>query len=518
MSTNRTVQTCLLAVIILATILLTGCEATSPTPDDSATSVQENAIGILEPGPYDLVLTGGRVMDPESGTDATLNVGIRDGRVVALTGDALEGNETVDVAGLVVAPGFIDLHAHGQDPVSEPLQAQDGVTTAVDLEAGAFPVTLLHEALDGKAIINFGASVGHPATRVAHFDDQFLGHTATQPPNERTAAADSRFAYAEASDQDIDALLELIDEGLRQGGIGIGMGIVYTPGATRHEVFRIFQHAALRKVPIFVHMRGNDDPGPLGDVQEMLSNAAATGASLHIVHINSSTDTYVKTAMEMIRGAREHGIDVTTEAYPYTAGSTLIQSALFDAWEGLSDEEYKKLEWPATGERLNSVTFAKYRKQGGWVILHTRDEETNAWITNQPDIIVASDGIPFLHGPAHPRGSGTYARVLGRYSRERGELSLMDALSKMTIQPAKRLEAFTPQMKHKGRVSLGADADLAIFDPETVIDRATYGQGDLTSEGIPHVLVAGTFVVRDGQLVEGIYPGQAIKSVVAVDG
>ena len=516
----RTLSSIAPALLLILGLLAVGCSPPASDPvDGEAEQAQpsEGAIGVLEPGPYDLVLTGGRVMDPESGTDAALNVGIRDGRILAVSQDELEGAETVDVSGLVVAPGFIDLHAHGQDPVSQPLQAQDGVTTGVDLEAGAFPVTSLHEDLEGKAVIHYGASVGHPATRISHFDDQFIGHTATQPPTDRTAAANSRYAYAESSDQDIDAILELIDEGLRQGGIGIGMGIVYTPGATRHEVFRIFQHAALRGVPIFVHMRGNDSPGPLGDVQEMLSNAATTGAALHIVHINSSTDVYVKTAMEMIRGARAQGVDVTTEAYPYTAGSTLIQSALFDAWEGRSDEEYKKLEWPSTGERLNSRTFEKYRAQGGWVILHTRDEETNAWITAQPDIMVASDGIPFLHGPAHPRGSGTYAKVLGRYVRGRGDLSLMDALSKMTIQPAKRLEAFTPQMKTKGRVSPGADADLAIFDPETVLDRATYAEGHLTSVGIPHVLVEGTFVVRDGELVDGAFPGKAIRSEITIE-
>ncbi len=501
--------------LLLLVALLAGCAG--PTSEPEVTAAGSEPTGILEDGPYDLVLTGGRVMDPESGTDTILDVGIREGRVVALTIDSLDGTETIDVRGLVVAPGFIDLHAHGQDAVSSRLQALDGVTTQLDLEAGAYPVSTLVEDRRGEAIIHFGASVGHQGTRMAHFDGLELGHGATQPPESRSGAAEMRYAYAEASPQDIEALLELFDEGLRQGGLGFGLGIVYTPGASRKEIFQIFQHAAKRGVPIFVHMRGNVEVGPLGDVQEMLADAAATGASLHIVHINSSTDELAPVAMSMIRGARERGLDVTTEAYPYTAGSTLIQSALFDAWEGRSDEEYQQLEWPSTGERLNGESFARYRAQGGWVIMHTREEETNTWITAQPDIIVASDGIPFLYGPAHPRGSGTYARVLGHYARDQGALSLMEALAKMTILPAQRLEGFAPQMARKGRISLGADADLTIFDPETVIDRATYSQGDLPSEGIRHVLVEGTLVVRDGELQEGVFPGKAIVSQVTLE-
>ena len=233
---------------------------------------------------------------------------------------------------------------------------------------------------------------------------------------------------------------------------------------------------------------------------------------LHFVHLNSSSGELAPTVLSLIRGARDRGIDITTEAYPYTAGSTRIESASYDSWVGRDDAAFNSLLWPATGERLTAESFARYREEGGWVISGNRSEETNAWIVAQPDVMVASDGIPFLYGPAHPRGSGTFSRILGYYSRDQQTLSLMDALKKMTLLPAQRLENIAPVMRNKGRIRLGADADITLFDPDTVLDRSTYEQGDIPSQGIVHVLVSGTFVVRNSELIEGIFPGRAIQS------
>ena len=213
--------------------------------------------------------------------------------------------------------------------------------------------------------------------------------------------------------------------------------------------------------------------------------------------MNSTAGALAEEALAMIRGARERGIDVTTEAYPYTASASLIESPLFDGWVDRPRDAYRRLQWVGTGERLTPETFERYRSQGGWVIMHGRSEETNEWIVGQPDVIAASDGIPFSQGRSHPRGAGTFARILGHYARDRGALSLMEALRKMTLLPARRLEAIMPQMARKGRVQVGSDADLTIFDPERIIDRATYDAPDQYSAGIEHVLVAGTFVVRD---------------------
>ena len=482
--------------VLLAALLCLACEASSAR---------------AETGRLDLVILGGRVMDPETGLDAIRNVGIAAGELVAVTEETISGEESIDARGLVVAPGFIDLHAHGQDAVSNRLQALDGVTTALELEIGVHPLDSWIQARAGKAIIHYGATVGHWAARIKLVDGIDVGHLATLAVEERARVDRGNYAYAELSEDRIGELARLIERGLDEGALGVGFGITYTPGASRLEILRLFQLAARRQVPAYVHLRGENSGGTLGAFQEAIALAASTGASVHIVHMNSSADEAAQVALEMIRGAQANGLDVSTESYPYTAGSTLIESALFDPWEGLTDDSYRQLQWAATGERLTSTTFSQYRQQGGWVIIHGRSETTNEWIVAQPDVIIASDGIPFLEGPAHPRGAGTFARVLGRYARDRQALTLMQALAKMTLMPARRLEGAAPAMRKKGRVQVGADADLTIFDPQTVIDRSTYEQSDLASAGIVHVLVAGRFVVRETSFVDGVFPGQAIR-------
>ncbi len=491
---------------IFAALGLSGC-AEAPAPE---TSAPESTALEATASEFDLVILNGRVMDPESGLDAVRNVGVDDGRIAMISEQDLVGGDTIDASGLVVAPGFIDLHAHGQDPISNRLQAQDGVTTALELEVGVYPVGEWLASREGKAPIHYGAAVGHWPARVKLVDGLDVGHFPTLTVEETLRMDQGNYAYEVLSEEQVDELGRLMETGLQEGGLGFGFGITYTPGASRLEIFRLFQLAEREGVAAYVHLRGENSGGIVGAFQEVIALAASTGASLHIVHMNSSANEEARVVLEMIRGAVSRGLDITTESYPYTASSTLIESALFDPWEGLTDEEYARLQWPPTGERLTTETFNRYRQQGGWVIVHGRQEDTNEWIVAQPDVIVASDGIPFLYGPAHPRGAGTFARVLGHYSRDRGVLSLMDALAKMTIQPARRLEAVAPAMQRKGRVQEGADADLTLFDPDRVADRATYTDGDVPSAGIMHVLVGGTAVVRDGRLVEGVFPGQAI--------
>jgi N-acyl-D-aspartate/D-glutamate deacylase len=463
-------------------------------------------------GPYDIVILDARVMDPETRLDAVRNVGITDGVIDAITAAAISGHDTIDATGLVLAPGFIDLHAHGQDSVSYRLQALDGVTTALEMEIGVYPVGAWLASLEDRALINYGATVGHAGARMKLLTGVDIGHFAVQPPGSDIMQVWSgEHIYQELTAEQVAELGQLIAGGLDEGGLGIGFGITYTPGAARSEILQLFELAAARGAPAYVHLRGANSGGTLGAFQEVISNVASTGASAHIVHMNSSADEMARVTLQMIRGARERGMDVTTEAYPYTAGSTLIESALFDSWEGLDDSAYGRLQQAGTTERLNAATFRQYRAQGGWVVIHGRNEETNEWIVAQPDVMLASDGIPFLYIAAHPRGAGTFSRVLGYYTRERAALTLMEALAKMTILPARRLEGAAPDARRKGRVQEGADADLTIFDPETVSDESTYERPDAPSSGIRYVVVGGTMVVRDGQIVRGVFPGRPLR-------
>ena len=464
---------------------------------------------------FALVIANGRVIDPETGLDAVRHIGIEDGTIVALSEAVLDITDDglfVDAGQLVVAPGFIDLHAHGQDVASSRYQAMDGVTTALELEVGVFPVDRWYDERGGEGLINYGASVSHQAARVRAMRSAFARVNSEGTFSLGESSDDT--LYRAASDGELTRLKELMEEGLRAGGIGFGFGLSYTPGVSHRELLQLFQVAATSDVPSFVHLRSARDfahGGPLAPFQEVIANAASTGASVHIVHMNSTSGTRADEALALIRGAREHGVDVTTEAYPYTASASLIESPLFDSWEDRADSAYRTLQWVDTGERLTSETFAAYRRQGGWVIMHGRSEATNEWIVSQPDVIAASDGIPFSAGRAHPRGAGTFSRILGHYVRDRGALSLSDAIRKMTLLPAQRLEAVIPGMTQKGRIQIGSDADLTIFDPATIIDRATYEDPDQYSAGISHVLVGGTFVVRDGVLQEDARPGRPLR-------
>jgi len=487
------------------------------------------ALLLMVPGPtatgqerdLDLVLAGGRVMDPETGLDAVRQIGIRGDQIAVISTQSLDGRlrasgKRVGASGLVVAPGFIDLHAHGQSTRSSEFQAHDGVTTALELEWGYPLIGRWLESRAGKSLVHYGATVAHGHVRTLAMPDlakqaafeteRTLGLETLEailplPGTARIAGFSKPLDVAR-----LPLLRELLDRGLNEGALGIGMGLQYYPGAQADEVFRVFQHAARKTVPVFTHVRSM----AVDAMQEVIANAAATGASLHIVHINSSSLGHIGVTLEMIRGAQQRGLDVSAEVYPYTAASTGIQSTLFDpGWQEKLGIDYGDLQWQDTRERLTAETFAKYRKQGGVVILHMMKEEWIESALRSPFVMIASDGMPYAPG-AHPRSAGTFCRVLGRYVRERKTLSLMDALRRMTLLPAQRLDQVSPAMRKKGRVQEGADADLTIFDPARVADTATFERSLSFSEGIQHVIVAGTIVVSDGATVPGVFPGRAV--------
>jgi dihydroorotase len=434
-------------------------------------------------------------MDPESELDDVMNIGLRDGRIADITTEPIEGGDSIDAHGLVVAPGFIDLHSHGTTDETYRMQSLDGVTTTLELELGTSDVAAWYRERSPGQRINYGVSVGHIKVRMSVMNDSSdwfpLDHG----------------AYGIASPAQVREMMERIEGGLGEGAICIGAGFQYTPAATREERLEIFRVAARTKTPVHVHIV----PGIEG-LKDVLSLAKETNAPLQVVHLNSSALSDTPVMLEMIEAARASGDDVTAEAYPYAAGMTEIKSATIqDVYKDASDARLADIEWPRTGERLNRESFERYSQSGGPIVVHTNTETMVTEAIASPLTMIASDAY-WQNGTGHPRTAGTFSRVLGRYVRETRSLSLMEAIDKMTLKPARRLEARVPAMRNKGRLRKGADADITIFDASKVIDRATYREPSMPSVGIEHVIVNGVSVVLNAQGVEGVTPGQHVRA------
>jgi N-acyl-D-aspartate/D-glutamate deacylase len=452
---------------------------------------------------YDLVIDGGRVMDPETGLDAVRNVGIKDGKIARISAEALSGRRVVNGGGLVVAPGFIDLHQHGQDMASQRVKAMDGVTTALELEIGAPDVAEFLKAKAGRSLINYGTSASHVAARSLVFGAPLASGTILPKSGPATDRP--------ATDVQVEAVRQRLREELDAGGLAIGMGIAYTPGATRLEVIDMFRLAAERGVPVYTHIRsvGRGEPGSsVESVEEVIGASAITGASLHIVHLNSSCARDSMECLAMVEGARARGLDVTTEAYPYIAGMTAINSAVFNpGWQEKLGIGYDSLVLPDTGEHLTKQRFEELHNLSvpRFVLIYSNTQQIVDKIIPHPLVMIASDGLE-----GHPRNAGTFSRVLAQYVREKGAITLMDALRKMCLMPAQTLERSTPAARQKGRLQEGADADIVVFDAATIADHSTFAKPMEPSTGVRYLFVGGTVVVDEGKLVPDVYPGQAL--------
>ncbi len=441
----------------------------------------------------DLVISGSRIMDPESGLDAVMNLGIKEGKIKIITDQDLSGKNFIDGSGLVLAPGFIDLHEHAQSDEGYRLMVRDGVTTALELEVGTRDVSSWYDQRRGGQVVNYGVSVGHIPVRMAVMGDEgsFLP----------TGVGGS----AIATDEQIAEMILMLEQGLSQGAVAMGFGMAYTPGATYEEFRSMLEVAASARVSSHIHIRGGVE-----GVRRTIDIAAEVGAPLHVVHANSSGGEEIADFLAVIEQAVSLGQDVSTEVYPYGAGMTEIGSALFDDWETYTDSQFAMHQWVATGERLNRDNFETYRETGGKVIIHGRSEEATQIGVIHPLAMIASDGF-VEEGRGHPRTTGTFSKVLGQYVRDQGSLSLMEGIKKMTLMPAQRLERTVSQMQGKGRIRLGADADLVVFDPSEIRDRSTYEDGMIPSTGVEYVVVNGRVVVNRGELVEGVLAGSAVR-------
>lgn len=467
--------------------------------------------GVVVAQEYDLVLEGGRVIDPETGLDGVRNVGIRDGRIARVAPEALSGRRVIHAGGLVVAPGFIDLHQHGQDLDSQRVKALDGVTTALELEIGVPDVAKFLKAKAGHSLINYGTSASHVAARGQVFGAPLASGESAHAGIPEILPKSGPATDQPATPEQIDAIRARLRSELDAGGLAIGMGIQYTPGASRLEVIDMFRLAAERSVPVYTHVRsaGRVEPGSaIEAVSEVVGAAAITGAPLHIVHINSTCLRDSLECLAMIEGARAHGLDVTTEAYPYIAGMTSVNSALFNpGWREKLGIDYGDLVLPDSGEHLTKERFEELHSSSvtHWVLIFANTQEAVDAVIPHPLVMIASDGAE-----GHPRNAGTYSRVLAQYVRQKGTLTLADALRKMTLMPAEMLERSTPAARRKGRLQEGADADIVVFDANTISDRSTFQKPMEASVGVHYLMVGGTVVVDEGKVVENVFPGRAL--------
>ena len=432
---------------------------------------------------FDVAITGGRVMDPDSGYDEMANVGIDGGTVTEITDAAITGKKEVDATGLVVAPGFIDLESYDPNPYGIWYKIGDGVTTNLAMHGTNGLADEWYQLWENE---------GSPAHFGGAFDDNWYRQ---RPDGMELGVAD------EATPAQIEELADAAREGLESGFIGIEFAPEYAPGISYEEIVAVSEVAAEYNVPVFFHGRYSD-PDPPGTneetMNEIIQTGRDTGAAVHVLHINSTGGTFtMEDSLAQLEAARAEGIEITADEYPYDFWATTLGSERFaPGWQERFRIDYDDLVIPGTGERLTEETFAIHQANNDIAAAYAIPEEDVRTALQSEHVMIGSDAILEPGDNNHPRAAGSFSRVLGKYVREERVISLMDGLSKMTIQPARLLEQQAPALQLKGRVQIGSDADITVFDPETVEDKATVTDPSRFSKGIEWVFVMGK-VVKD---------------------
>ena len=478
---------------------------------------------------YDLVINNGRVMDPETNLDGIRNVGIKEGRIAVITEDQIVGTEAIDATGLVVAPGFIDGHQHCVEPYAYRLMVRDGRTTIMDLEIGAFGDKLdeWYKRREGNSPINYGAAVAHEFARAAVLDG-FKDWKYLYTPDAFYSRISDGWSKTRPTLEQGNEILKIMDEGLRQGGIGIGSTLGYMrEGVSAREIYELQKLSGLYGRQISIHFRrtpGND-VDEVNGIQEMLANAAALGTPAIAAHFNNPGYNLVH---ELLVGMRGRGYNVWGEIYPYAAGSTALNAVFLEpeVWVKTLGYKYEEtLQDVATGEFYTEKTRAEMLKKEPTrpVIVYKMPEEAIVDWIRLPGVAIGSDGMPLLPDEGlewdtpyddlpntHPRFAGSFAKVL-RIARE-NNIPLMQAVAMTSYNYAKPLgDLGLKSMQVRGRMQKDMVADITIFDPETVTDNATYEKGTLPSTGIPFVLVNGIVVMKDSEPLKAFNAGQPIR-------
>jgi N-acyl-D-glutamate deacylase len=492
---------------------------------------------------YDVVILNGRVMDPETNFDAVRNVGIKGGQIATVTKDKIAGKKAIDATGHVVAPGFIDIHAHGQNIGDYRMQAMQGVTTMLELESGVLPIDEWYDKQGKKKLpINYGAAAAWTFARIATFTGKA---PSSEPAYFQDAQGRKDWKMNIATPEQQSQILKYVEQGLDQGAIGIGINAGYAPGYGRKEYFALAELAAKRGVATFTHVRYASNMEPESSfeaVEELISLSAITGAHMHLCHINSSSLKDIDATLKLVNDAFDRNINISVGAYPWGAASTVIGAAMFTG-EGWQERMGSKASNFQLGtKRMTEEQVEDYQKNqpGTFIVWHFLDESNPDDLALldksvlHPKILIESDEMFWMfmdehkriinyEGDAwplpentfsHPRSNGTFAKVLRSYVRERKLMSMQEALRKMTLLPAQTLEGFVPQMKKKGRLQVGMDADIVVFDPKTISDVGTYEKPNQPAVGVQSLLVDGEFVLDGGKLVLDAAPGRPIRRAV----
>ena len=483
---------------------------------------------------YEVAITNGRVIDPESRLDAIRNIGITNGKIVAVTEERITGKKTINATGLVIAPGFIDLHAHGQTVIADRMQAFDGVTTALELESGILPIAAWYADQEkAQRVLNYGASAAWTFARISVLEN--LKAEADLLWFQKAFSL-NKWVNNPANPQQITSIIAQIEQGLKEGALGVGINAGYSPGGGFKELMAVHELASTYDVPTFTHISGdfpNDPNSAAESVGQIIAFSTVTGSQAHICHLNSSSLRDIHTTSQMIQVAQKRGLPLTVEAYSYGASSTTIGAALFNPM-ARKEKNISANQIELNGQPLTEETFKVTREEtpGAVVVFKFLDMPKEESILDKsvlfPGGIIASDAMPWVdkttgapvdeniwpisqNAFAHPRSAGTYTRLLSHWVRERKALSLSEAIAKSSLYPAQILEKSIHQMKNKGRIQEGMDADIIIFNPDLVKDKATFTEPAQPAVGMKYVLVNGVLVINNGELITNARPGQAIR-------
>ncbi len=480
-----------------ATIPAVPRSTTSRPPDPTTTAGQpDEATTTVDTHRYDLVVAGGRVIDPETGFDAVAHVGIDGDTVVTVATTPLIGRSTLNATGLVVAPGFIDILSYPVNGYGEWNKIADGVTSNLCMHGIDDPMDrFLSRAADLRPPVNYGGATDQSTHRIS-----------------------MEVGIDYATDRQIDELVRRADVDLRAGALGIHQQPEYNIGVTLDEMLRHGDLAASHGVPLCLHLRHSEnlEPGTQEEaIAEAVTVARRTGCAVHVEHVNSTGGTgRMAEAIAQMEAARDEGLYLTACTYPYTYWATYANSARFRDFREKYGITVADLQVAGTSERLDEAGWQRARTDNLLTAAFAMSDDDIERPLATPWIMVGSDAILERPHNNHPRASGCFSRVLGHYVRDRGVLSLPEALAKMTILPARLLEGSSPDMARRGRLSAGAAADVTVFDPATIADRSTIERTWLPSVGVHHVVVNGQVVREGGTTDQSIRPGVPLLSRV----